>query len=93
MPFVRTVAVAEPLSICPDHSYETVLPSGKGSVRALGVVTWGTMVALEEVDEVLDIVEGGAGLGGCVLVFGNPCGRPAIDARLSFNPTIRRVCG
>jgi hypothetical protein len=40
------------------------LISGRASDRALGVVTWGTTVALEDVEEVFDIVEGGAALGG-----------------------------
>jgi hypothetical protein len=57
-------AGAEPFSICADQLLEFELTSGRGNDRALGVVTWGTTVALEEVEDVFDIVEGGAALGG-----------------------------
>jgi hypothetical protein len=63
LPFVYIEAGSEPFSVGTDQLPEFELKSGRTRDCALGVVTWGTTVALEEVEEVFDMVEGGAALG------------------------------
>lgn len=62
MPFFFEDPGSEPLLPCIDQLKSA---SGRREFdRAFGVVTWGTTVAFEEVEDVFDIVEGGAARGG-----------------------------